>query len=334
MVSMRVFRGRRHDAPSERPRRLVFMAAGWVFAAVSALGLVSYLLPPDNATALGPAAVSIYIIAGAIPALACFAFARRLVGSVVSAALIVALVVIAAPLYVAADPPANARNLVVMTSNMKLGRADAAEVVREVKAHRVDVLMAQELTEEMQAGLEKAGIDAVLPHSVTRPKYGGEGTGLWSRYPLSNKTDLPLQFEAVAARIAIPGVSDRPTVAAIHAAGPIPDTGDWNKDYDALPGVLRGLAKDAPVIVGGDFNATFGVSKFRDLLEGGYADAGEQAGAGLLRTFPSDRWFPPVMGIDHVLTRGGAVGTSAETVEIKDTDHRAVLVTVAVPRGS
>lgn len=331
---MRVFRGRRHDAPSERPRRLLLMAAGWVLAAVSALGVVSYVLPPNNATALAPSALSIYIIAGAIPALVCFAFARRIIGSVVSALLIVVLVVIAAPLYVAVDPPTNARNLVVMTSNMKLGQADAAEIVREVKQHRVDVLLAQELTEEMQANLEKAGIDDVLPYSNTKPKYAAEGTGLWSRYPLSQKTDLPLNFEAVAARIEIPGVSDRPTVAAIHASGPIPDTSEWNRDYDALPGVLRGLPKDAPVIVGGDFNATYGVSKFRDLLEGGYADAGEQAGAGLLRTYPSDRWFPPVMGIDHILTRGGAVGTSAETIEIAGTDHRAVLVTVAVPRGS
>jgi endonuclease/exonuclease/phosphatase (EEP) superfamily protein YafD len=40
----------------------------------------------------------------------------------------------------------------------------------------------------------------------------------------------------------------------------------------------------------------------------------------------------PFMGIDHVLTRD-ATAVSTETVTVPDSDHRALLATVLLPRG-
>ena len=71
---------------------------------------------------------------------------------------------------------------------------------------------------------------------------------------------------------------------------------------------------------------------FRKLLTNGYRDAAEQAGAGRTFTYPSNRRFPPIIGIDHVLTRN-CTAVSMRTVEIAGTDHRALLTTVMVPRG-
>ena len=48
-------------------------------------------------------------------------------------------------------------------------------------------------------------------------------------------------------------------------------------------------------------------------------------------TKPSNRWFPPLIAIDHVLTGGGAVTTKVETVGIAGSDHRAVLARAAIP---
>jgi hypothetical protein len=38
------------------------------------------------------------------------------------------------------------------------------------------------------------------------------------------------------------------------------------------------------------------------------------------------------MGLDHVITRN-ATGVSTATITIPDTDHRALVATVLVPRG-
>jgi len=84
------------------------------------------------------------------------------------------------------------------------------------------------------------------------------------------------------------------------------------------------------VIVGGDYNSTPDMRQFRDLLTNGYHDAVEQTGSGFASTFPADTWYPPVITIDHVLTRN-AVASSIKTVDIPGSDHRSLLATIEVP---
>jgi endonuclease/exonuclease/phosphatase (EEP) superfamily protein YafD len=86
----------------------------------------------------------------------------------------------------------------------------------------------------------------------------------------------------------------------------------------------------AAVIIGGDYNSTPDMRQFRDLLTNGYRDAVEQSGSGFAPTFPSNRKFPPVITIDHVLTRN-ATAESVRTIEVPGSDHRALLATVRLP---
>jgi endonuclease/exonuclease/phosphatase (EEP) superfamily protein YafD len=84
------------------------------------------------------------------------------------------------------------------------------------------------------------------------------------------------------------------------------------------------------VIVAGDFNSTPDMRQFRDLLSNGYRDAVDQTGGGFAPTFSSDAWHPPLIVIDHVLTRQAAAA-SIRTVYIRGSDHRALLATIEVP---
>ncbi|MGB1226237.1 MAG: endonuclease/exonuclease/phosphatase family protein, partial [Mycobacterium sp.] len=87
------------------------------------------------------------------------------------------------------------------------------------------------------------------------------------------------------------------------------------------------------VIVAGDFNSTPDMRQFRDLLTDGYRDAVDQIGAGWGPTFPSRPLFPPLITIDHVITRNAAV-SSIHTVEVRGSDHRALLASVSLPLAS
>ena len=107
------------------------------------------------------------------------------------------------------------------------------------------------------------------------------------------------------------------------------DDATWSEELGRLARWADSLA--GPVILAGDFNATDDHAQMRRFGELGYVDGAERAGAGYLATYPSDQWHPPLVAIDHVLTRGGPVVTAIESRTIHDTDHRALLATVAVP---
>jgi endonuclease/exonuclease/phosphatase (EEP) superfamily protein YafD len=120
------------------------------------------------------------------------------------------------------------------------------------------------------------------------------------------------------------------TFVAVHLLPPYPYPA---REWLAETARLRDFLADIPgsALVAGDFNATVDHVQFRRLLTDGYADATRQAGAGYPATYPTDRRFGPLIGIDHVLTRG-ATATAARTVTLPGSDHRGLLVRVAFGR--
>lgn len=310
---------------------------GVVALLVSALGLAAHFWSPVGTRSLFLSAISPYLGTAAAFALLLFALARGRpgwAGVAASAAVVAGYALVQVPLYSAAAAPVTGPRLAVMTSNLDLGGADANALVAAVRRDRVGLLMLEELTPAERAALRTAGLDRVLPHSVTDPRPSAAGTGLWSRFPIRGAhVRRDLGFSMVIASIVVPGTPHPATAVALHVLGPVPQAGGWLADMRRLPGVLASLPTAAPVVVGGDFNATPDVAQFRRLLTGGYADATRQAGAGILPTYPADRAFPPLISIDHVLTRG-AVATSAGTVEIPGSDHRALLATVRLDQSA
>ena len=83
------------------------------------------------------------------------------------------------------------------------------------------------------------------------------------------------------------------------------------------------------VIVSGDFNSTRSHSRFRDILDVGYDDAADRTGSGLIPTYPTDKPYPPLVGIDHILTRG-ASATSLQRITLPGSDHHGLIAQVSV----
>ena len=139
------------------------------------------------------------------------------------------------------------------------------------------------------------------------------------------------------ARIEVPGVLFDPLVASVHVMSPV--SGDrntveeWAYGMSGAKAQLDNFAREAgsaAVIIGGDYNSTPDMRQFRDLLTNGYRDAVEQTGSGFAPTFRADIPIPPIITIDHVLTRNAAA-SSVETIAIKGSDHRGLLATIKVP---
>jgi endonuclease/exonuclease/phosphatase (EEP) superfamily protein YafD len=320
--------------PRRSRTRLVLIIVAAVLLAGAVGGCAMRYYAGGRPFTLAIVAATPYVLLAAPVALLLMLLARQWIGLAVAALVTVLAASTQLSLYISDEPPSDAVTVRVMTSNLRLGQADASEVVAAVRRHSVDVLMLEELTAEEEDRLEQAGLDRLLPYHSSKPLEGGAGTGLWSRYPMTEVAQPDdFTFAFITAQLAVPGVARPVRVVALHAAGPVPDSAPWSRDVRRFVHYLPTLSGPDPMIVGGDFNATPDTVQFRDILDAGFADAADQAGAGYTRTYPADRWYPSLIAIDHVLSRNGPVATDVSTVTIKGSDHRALVVRLAVPRG-
>jgi endonuclease/exonuclease/phosphatase family metal-dependent hydrolase len=226
---------------------------------------------------------------------------------------------------------ADGPELRVMSANLKLGKADPAEVLAIVRESGMDVLCAQELTPELANVLEASGLDELLPHSLERAGPSSTGSAIFSRYPLHplGGAEAPgYPFVMPRAMVAVPGAG-RIEVASVHT---VPPTGSsavntWEQGLDQLPDAGE---SGRPTLLIGDFNATLDHEAFRDVLDRGYVDAGDVTGAGLEPTWPQDK-FRPWVTIDHVLADERIAIADYDVLGLPGSDHHAITATLGLP---
>jgi endonuclease/exonuclease/phosphatase (EEP) superfamily protein YafD len=228
--------------------------------------------------------------------------------------------------------PQNGVALHVMTSNMLFGNADAATIVRLVREHDVAVLAVQEFSPNAQGTLAAAGLGELLPYSSLGAEPGASGSGLYSRYPI---TDPGVRrtgggFNQAYGTLRPPGAA-AVTVESAHPLAPyaVGVVDDWRADLRAEP---RTDPAGVPRILLGDFNSTLDHQPLRDLIAHGYVDAADAAGKGLIGTWgPYDGDPLPPVTIDHVLA-DRRLGVGAVSVhDIPDSDHRTIIATLRLP---
>jgi endonuclease/exonuclease/phosphatase family metal-dependent hydrolase len=120
------------------------------------------------------------------------------------------------------------------------------------------------------------------------------------------------------------------TLLAVHPVSPrLPQA--WRRDHDLIR--REAVDKDADLIVG-DLNATSDHDVLRELEDAGFRDAGELANEGWQPTWPANHVglfarLPPLVRIDHVLVAPTLASLGTHTVDIRGSDHLALVATVA-----
>ncbi|MGQ4617299.1 endonuclease/exonuclease/phosphatase family protein [Nocardia sp. R7R-8] len=299
------------------------LGVGWCAVAAGAIGIVLHFGAWQRRGLVLLASGASYLMIGAIVGLVLVLIARGWRSAAVAGVLAAAALWTLVPAFVPEGRAANGPTLTVMQSNLLFGGADPAAVVGTVRDNRVEVLTVDELTDAAVDRLAAAGLLEELPYHYTEPtRDGGGGTGIYSRYPLRNteKYDGYILNNLSA-------TMDHPergpiTVFAFHPVPPPADFPAWQAEMRRTREILD--AQRGPAVVGADFNATRDHTAFRDLLRGSFASAADQAGAGLLPTFPADRSWGPVIGIDHILL-ADATAEQVRALSIPGSDHRALL---------
>lgn len=324
------------SAKATKSLSFILTASGLLLMVLAAVGLAGRYLPITNQVLLVGATLSPYLMMTGLLAPVIFSCTRRWVLAAISVPLAVAIVLILAPRYVGDSHPVGDHvALRVMTANIYEGQADPRAVV-DTAIQRADVLSVQELTPESAEKFSAAGLDTVFPYRVLDARGAASGTGLWSRYPITDSRILhDYVHTMVLARLRMPGVAVDPTVFAAHLPAPVASYLDeWNRELAELPEVLRDIAAAAGpgcVVVAGDLNSTADMKPFGGLVTNGYSDAAEQAGSGINPTYPADRrLLPPFASIDHVLTRR-CPATSVQVIDLPGSDHRGLVAEILVP---
>lgn len=140
----------------------------------------------------------------------------------------------AVPQFVS-DDPGRGSPLTVMTANLRYGEADPFALVRLVKAQHVDVLATEELTTSAVEALRGAGLMNDLPYftGTPDPQDGPDGSGLWSRYPISAQPEWATRFSSPGAIVHAP--SGDLLVRVVHAAPPVAvERGTYKRDVSVL----------------------------------------------------------------------------------------------------
>ncbi len=310
------------------PSRVVAVAVV-VMLAVTGVTVAARLFGWQSGPLLFLVAVTPYLFGVCAVAGALALVVRRWILVAVAAAGLLVVGVLWAPPFIGSPEDAGPTEFTVMTLNLQFGGADAAQVVDIVRESGVQVLSVQELTANEQASLERAGLAVVLPYRYTAPRDRASGTGMWSAFPMSARTPLTgTWLENLSASVRTPG--GPVTVVALHAGAPL-SLDHGRADMDAQTIVDQVAPLQAPLIVAGDFNATRDNRFIRQLEGQGFTDSATAAGAGLIRTWPTDMSpLPPIVGIDHVMTRGLPHAVSARTVSVAGTDHLGLVVRLPV----
>lgn len=249
------------------------------------------------------------------------------------------------------NPRAGGVPFTVLHANILLGKADSEAILALVDRHEPDVLTVVELTQDAHERLLGGGLSERLPHSFVSPASGGNGTGIYSRHPIVDEERHDGYItELLSTRVRVPG-GVSPLVFAVHPVPPWPRHPEaWVRELAAIRQMLAKIpVDDGPVVVAGDFNATFDHKRYRDLLQDGYRDAAIEVGAGHLATYHADlelpifgpllratlppprsllrATLPPLIAIDHIIVRGAAV-TEVGALDLPGSDHRGIRATL------
>ena len=313
-------------------RRPVARAVAVLTALVAVAGVALHHSGAEIAVVPVLASFAVAFWAFSVVALIAAVRARSVLLGIVAAALVGVGVVQYAPLVgpspeVGDDEGVEVR---VKVQNLEYGRAAPHDVVRAVRTGGVDLLMTVETTPESADALRTAGLTGLLPHEAAATAPTTQGVAVWSRFPLAAPERVP-GFSLGLVRTEMAGPGGPVTMVAAHPVAPVFDAALAVEEADRLRWYLGSLPGPAPVIVGGDFNATWDHVRFRDLRGLGYTDSVSGGRDGWVPTWPAGRRIPPLIGIDHVLARGAVAVGETETVEVDRTDHLGVLATVRLP---
>jgi endonuclease/exonuclease/phosphatase (EEP) superfamily protein YafD len=252
-----------------------------------------------------------------------------------AAALIcVAQVIYVAPELLASTPvPAAVRaepTFRLFDANVDASNGSMAGYITQLKAYHPDLITMEETRQHDYVQLKAAGVFADLPYRYNFECCSSRGIIIASRYPFTT----PKQFDVEGLTYLTTSTLTLPhrtiNFWVVHTTAPTaPSVSYWNQELDGIDTQLE-TVHPRPLLMVGDFNATWGNRGFRAILSTGLVDGAAARGDPFEFTWSQLLpVLPPIIRIDHVITGGTVTVTQIQTHDGPGSDHRDITATVA-----
>lgn len=245
--------------------------------------------------------------------------------------------------------PGDDRSVIkLMTVNLCKKNLRWQQIIEALLAELPNVIALQEVKPEHVRAIERHLADA-YPYRELYPGVDFEGMGLLSRTPflsaeLHRADDAANPTQVVSVELA----GQKVWIVNIHARIPllrtktivgiaVPaglDTSDRQADIEQIIEIVEGLRGDAIVL--GDMNATDQCLEYR-MVPPHWHDVYREVGKGPGLTYPIGvpvygyRTSIPLFRIDYTFYRGNWRAVSARTGKMPGSDHRYLVVELALP---
>ena len=210
-----------------------------------------------------------------------------------AAALICAAqVVYVAPEILASSPvPAAVRSeptIRLFDANVAQWNQSMSGYITQLRSYRPEVLTMEETVPDDYTQLKAAGVLATLPYQYQVTCCGSRGFIVASHYPLQHvkvSSYEGLQY-LIRSTLVLPNRTINLWV--VHTTAPTdPGVGAWNQELDGIDAQLTSL-HPRPLLMVGDFNASWGSRGFRAILSTGLTDAAAARGDPFAFTWSQD----------------------------------------------
>jgi len=226
-----------------------------------------------------------------------------------------------------------ASTLRIFDANVYQNNTSMAGYAEEIRRDRPDLITLEEASSVDLHSLVASGTLNRFPFRFWNRAAGSRSIVIASRYSLGTTVMTSADGLPYLERTTVELPLGRVVLWVVHTTAPTdPGVQQWN---DELNGVYRLLRSNHPhpLLMVGDFNATWGNRGFRAILSTGVTDAAAARGEALDMTWSQLMFvLPPLIRIDHILTGPGIVVTSIHTEPGPGSDHRALLARVALLR--
>jgi endonuclease/exonuclease/phosphatase (EEP) superfamily protein YafD len=216
-------------------------------------------------------------------------------------------------------------------ANVQQDNFSMSGYVTQLRSFRPDLVTLEETAQWDFAQFSSSGVFDRLPYRFTVTDTGSRGFIIASRYPLGHPTVLYVHGLAYMVVLRMSFHGRTLPLWVVHTTAPVnPDWSNWNLELNGVNAALE-KSHPRPLLMVGDFNASWGNRGFRAILSTGLTDAAAARGQPFAFTW-NQRLpvLPPFIRIDHVLTGGDLTVTTISTHDGPGSEHRDITATVAV----